>query len=131
MTFAYPWILIALAGLAPLALAGWRRRRLELRVQQRLVARPAVRKMGVAVARSVDELEVNGGGQPGWSLGAAITTAVRRFPDDTRGGRLIVLLSDGEDLGGQVDLAAELAARRGVPIATIGVGSARGARIPV
>jgi len=66
----------------------------------------------------------------GTDLGAAIDLAIRSFPDQEGFHKLLILISDGEDHEGQVLEAAERAARSGISIVTIPVGSEEGAFIP-
>ena len=77
-----------------------------------------------AVAATIDELEI---GLPGHrtDLGRAIGLAVKTFPEDHEGSRVLVLLSDGEDNSGELtgEDAAGLAGSRGIRIHTIGFSS--------
>lgn len=66
----------------------------------------------------------------GTSLAAAIRTALQAFEGHEGKHRALVLLTDGEDNEGGVDEAIELAARAGVRVYTVGVGSAEGELIP-
>ncbi|MDH5509325.1 MAG: VWA domain-containing protein [Nitrospinota bacterium] len=68
---------------------------------------------------------------PGTSIGAAVEDAVAAL---TRGGtvksKVIILVTDGEDLAGEVDRAATAAKKAGVKIFSVGIGSVSGAPIP-
>lgn len=66
----------------------------------------------------------------GTNLGAALTTALGAF--DARAGqdRVLVLITDGEDHEGAIDAAVERAAKAGVRIYTVGLGSSAGVPIP-
>lgn len=66
----------------------------------------------------------------GTDVGAAIRESIAAFGDASHE-RLLVLLTDGESLEGDVLEAADEAQRAGVRVFTIGVGSAEGAFIPV
>lgn len=72
--------------------------------------------------------------QGGSSLAAAIAQAtdLARGSEETGGDRTVVLVSDGEALEDESAAmsAAERAARAGVSIFTIGIGTARGAPVP-
>jgi Ca-activated chloride channel family protein len=59
------------------------------------------------------------------AIGDAIGLAVKRLRDQPEGNRILILLTDGANTAGSIDpiKAAELAAREGVRIYTIGVGS--------
>ncbi len=67
----------------------------------------------------------------GTDIARAIEVGLRAFAEDDGRHRVMVLLSDGEDFGGRVqDMVAE-AARSGVVIFTVGIGSTSGVPIPV
>ncbi|MFC1586284.1 VWA domain-containing protein [Fibrobacterota bacterium] len=68
---------------------------------------------------------------PGTSLGSAIETALKAFDPEERKYRVLVLLTDGEDHSGTAEKWAEEAARQGVTIYTVGIGSASGVPIPI
>ncbi|HEX6132565.1 MAG TPA: VWA domain-containing protein [Longimicrobiales bacterium] len=82
----------------------------------------------------LDALDPNMVSQGGSSLAAAIAQATDlvRGSELTGGDRAVVLLSDGEALEeiDGVEAAADRAARAGVRIITIGVGTAAGERVP-
>jgi Ca-activated chloride channel family protein len=61
----------------------------------------------------------------GTAIGDAIGLAVKKLRDRPEGSRVLILLTDGENTEGSLPprLAAQLAAREGVRIYTIGVGS--------
>ena len=67
----------------------------------------------------------------GTDLASAIKEAERLFDENGNNHRVLVLLTDGEDLQGDVLDAAKAAAKNGMSIYTVGVGSAEGATIPV
>ena len=68
----------------------------------------------------------------GTNLGAAIRTSLGAFGEGEDKYRAIVLVTDGEDTQGADGLhAAEEAARRGIKVYTIGVGSESGEPIPL
>jgi Ca-activated chloride channel family protein len=58
------------------------------------------------------------------AIGDALAVALQQLHGTTRGSGAIVLVSDGENNAGALDplTAAEVAAERGVPVSTIGVG---------
>ncbi len=68
---------------------------------------------------------------PGTSLASAITTANSAFIAKERKYKILVIMTDGEDLEGQIDSAVERAREAGVIIYTVGVGSSEGQPIPV
>jgi len=67
---------------------------------------------------------------PGTSIGDAIRAALDAFPKGAGGGRVLVLISDGEDHKSDPLGAAREAAKMGVVIHTVGLGSAQGDRVP-
>ncbi len=68
---------------------------------------------------------------PGTSLAAAITTADSAFIAKERKYKVLVIVTDGEDLEGQIDSAVDKAREAGVLIYTLGIGSPEGRPIPV
>ncbi len=67
---------------------------------------------------------------PGTSLGAGLARALEMFVDKARNNKVIVLVSDGEDLEGDVEEAVQKAKAAGVVVHTIGVGTEAGAPVP-
>ena len=67
---------------------------------------------------------------PGTSLGAGLTKALDMFVDKNRNNKVIVLVSDGEDLEGEVESAVRKAKEAGVIVHTVGVGTSAGAPVP-
>lgn len=78
----------------------------------------------------LDVLDPGSVTRQGTNLGAAIETAIRSFPEGEDKYKAIVLVTDGEDLAGVGQRAAEEAGKRGIRIETIGVGSESGEPIP-
>jgi len=68
---------------------------------------------------------------PGSDLASALRTAEVALQSEARNVKLLVLFSDGEDLGGGAIAAAEQAAQQGIRVFTVGVGSDAGELIPV
>ncbi|WZL87586.1 VWA domain-containing protein [Salinimicrobium sp. 3283s] len=67
----------------------------------------------------------------GTAIREAIELSKSYFNDDEQTNRVLFLISDGEDHEGNIeDIAAE-AAREGIRIVTIGVGTAKGGPIPI
>lgn len=79
------------------------------------------------VLQSVDETSV---GVPGTDLAKAIDVAGKAFERGSAGSPVLVLLTDGEDNEGQGKGAAERAAKSGMVIYAIGIGTERGAPVP-
>jgi Ca-activated chloride channel homolog len=67
----------------------------------------------------------------GTDLASAIKEAGRLFDENGNNHRVLVLLTDGEDLQGDVIDAAKEAGKKGMAIYTVGVGSPEGASIPI
>jgi Ca-activated chloride channel family protein len=67
---------------------------------------------------------------PGTNIGYALETAANTFKDPEKN-RIIILISDGEDLGGKGVSEATRIAEEGVVVYTLGVGSTEGSPIPL
>lgn len=67
---------------------------------------------------------------PGSNLLAGINAGLATFVDPSRVNRVIVLVSDGEDLEDSLDASIAAAKKAGVVVHTIGVGSAEGGPVP-
>jgi len=67
---------------------------------------------------------------PGSSLGEGLARGLELFVDKERRNKVMVLVSDGEDLGGEVDAAVKQAKEAGVIVHTVGVGTERGEPVP-
>jgi Ca-activated chloride channel family protein len=67
----------------------------------------------------------------GTNIASAIEEAGRLFDEQANNYRVLVLITDGEDLEGSVVDVAKAAAEKGMTIHTVGVGSPEGATIPV
>jgi Ca-activated chloride channel family protein len=69
--------------------------------------------------------------QGGTAIAEAIDTAVRAFKDSGENYRVLVIITDGEDHEAGVAEAAERAAKDGIRIYTVGVGTPDGERVRV
>jgi Ca-activated chloride channel family protein len=71
--------------------------------------------------------------QGGTHIGAALSLAKQLFEHADNGTktRVVVLLSDGEDLTGDVDEAVEALAEAGIRVFAVGIGSEEGEPIPL
>ena len=80
--------------------------------------------------RAIDPDQMQEGGT---NIGAALATAQKVLEGADRGAkdRVVVLLSDGEDLSGEVGEATESLKTAGIKVFTIGIGSPTGEPIPV
>ena len=66
----------------------------------------------------------------GTNLGEALTVTLDAFEEGTRDHRVLVVVTDGEDHEGEIELALERAVDQGVRIHTVGIGSLDGVPIP-
>lgn len=66
----------------------------------------------------------------GTDFAAAMGLAERMFPSDSATGKALILISDGEDHGGEGVRAAEKARKSGIVVHCVSVGTAGGATIP-
>ena len=67
----------------------------------------------------------------GTAIGDAIDLATGFFDDNQQTNRVMFILSDGEDHGGNIEDMARRAAEAGIRIYTIGVGTTKGGPIPI
>jgi Ca-activated chloride channel family protein len=84
-----------------------------------------------AFRESLDALDVNVIPKGGTDIAAAIHEAEAVFNTRTAADKILILITDGEDLGGEAISAAQLATKNGVKIFTVGVGSTTGELVPV
>lgn len=83
-----------------------------------------------AVALFLETMEPGMLPTPGTSLGSGLEAALSLFVDEQRANKVVVLVSDGEDLEGAVERGLRAARSRGVIIHTVGVGTTAGAPVP-
>jgi tetratricopeptide (TPR) repeat protein len=67
---------------------------------------------------------------PGTSLGVGLAKGLDAFVDKERRNKVMVLVSDGEDLEGEVDAAVRRAKEAGVVVHAVGVGTEAGQPVP-
>lgn len=84
-----------------------------------------------AFRESLDALDVNVIPRGGTDIAAAIQEAQAVFKTRSAQEKILVLVTDGEDLGGEALTAAQAAAKDGVKIFTVGVGTAAGDLVPI
>jgi len=84
-----------------------------------------------AFLESLNALDTQVIPRPGTDIATAIYEAQAAFRAQADREKILVLITDGEDLAGNAITAAEAAAKDGVKIFTVGVGSANGELIPV
>jgi Ca-activated chloride channel family protein len=76
----------------------------------------------------LSSVDTDSAGKGGTRIGDAVRTALRSFPREP-GGKLIVLITDGEDHESNPLQAAEAAAKAGVHVVAVGLGSETGSEI--
>lgn len=67
----------------------------------------------------------------GTDLGTALRTAINAFPEESEQYKVLILVSDGEDHQGVAVSLADNAAKTGIRIHTVGLGTTTGSLIPV
>ncbi len=67
---------------------------------------------------------------PGTNIPAALEKAVESFEQKERQHKALILITDGEDHAGEIDKWSEAAAREGIVIYTVGIGTPEGVPIP-
>lgn len=83
-----------------------------------------------AVGLFLDTLEPGAVPGPGSSLKVGIEKGLEMFVDKERRHKVLVLVSDGEDLEGDVEVAVRRAKEAGVVIHCVGVGTESGGPVP-
>lgn len=84
-----------------------------------------------AFAETLNELDTNIIPKGGTNLASAIEEAVTALESQKSNHKILVLITDGEDLEGQGLVAARKATEVGLKIFAVGVGTAQGELIPV
>lgn len=79
----------------------------------------------------LDVVDVDAVPIPGTSIGAAIRRALESFDVDEPTTKVLIIITDGEQTEGDAFAVAEEAAKKGILMYTIGLGSPAGALIPV
>ena len=69
--------------------------------------------------------------RPGTAIGAAIKTAMGAFNEKERKFKVLIVITDGEDQEENAQQLAEDAAKEGIIIYTVGIGSREGVPIPL
>lgn len=78
----------------------------------------------------LEDLDPSDNRKGGTDIGAALTLALDRFDPDAGANQAIVLVTDGEDLTGEGLAAAEDAAKRGIRVHVLGMGTSSGGKVP-
>jgi Ca-activated chloride channel family protein len=84
-----------------------------------------------AVTNYLEDLDINTIPLGGTNLAAAINKALESFGKGEGNTRALVILTDGEELDADGIAAAKRAAREGMRIFTVGIGSPEGSLIPI
>jgi Ca-activated chloride channel family protein len=79
----------------------------------------------------LDVVDVDAVPLPGTDIGAAMNRAMESFDFKEQTTKVIVIITDGESTEGNAFDAAEEAAKKGILLYTIGMGSSSGSPIPV
>lgn len=83
-----------------------------------------------AIGLFLDTLDPGAVASPGTSLGDGLVQGLRLFADQDRRHKAMILVSDGEDLEGEVEAAVAKAKELGVLVHTVGVGTEQGEPVP-
>jgi len=83
-----------------------------------------------AIGLFLETLEPGTVPAPGTSLGQGLVRGLDLFVDKERRNKVMVLVSDGEDLEGDVEPAVARARQMGVVVHTVGVGTVQGQPVP-
>jgi Ca-activated chloride channel homolog len=79
----------------------------------------------------LDIIDVNSAPLPGTAIAKAVRNAIKSFDQEDREHKVLILITDGEDHDSDPVAAAREAAKNGIVIYTIGIGSTTGEPIPV
>ncbi|OGC75887.1 MAG: hypothetical protein A2145_07150 [candidate division Zixibacteria bacterium RBG_16_40_9] len=79
----------------------------------------------------LDNVEVGVVPKPGTAIGEAIHTSILGFNQKEKKHKVLILLTDGEDHESEPVQAAEEAAKEGIKIYSIGIGTGAGEPIPI
>jgi Ca-activated chloride channel family protein len=80
---------------------------------------------------SLDDVTVDTIPVGGTSLANAIYTAMKSYEGGKKQNKILIVITDGEDLEGGVDQAIAMAKHEGIRIFTVGIGAAEGELIPI
>lgn len=67
----------------------------------------------------------------GTAIGAAVELAKRSYPKEDNNQKVLIIISDGENHEGDAEDAIKMAKEKGIKIITVGVGTEKGAPIPI
>lgn len=78
----------------------------------------------------LDATGINSGGRPGTAVSKAIEAATKMYDENEKQFKVLILVTDGEGTEGDALAAAQEAAKQGIRIYTMGVGTPQGEPIP-
>jgi Ca-activated chloride channel homolog len=84
-----------------------------------------------AASLFLDVVDVESVPDPGTAIGSSITQAMKSFDWEAQTQKVLVIITDGENNEGEAVSQAEEAAKKGVMVYTIGMGSPTGVPIPL
>src|SRR3954468_9647480 len=86
---------------------------------------------GAVIDLLLDAIDAGSLPTPGTELAPGVETALRLFGQGSEKHRVLVVLSDGEDWGGGLDLEVSKLKENGVIVYALGVGTPQGATVPI
>ena len=84
-----------------------------------------------AAIESVNDLDTKTIPEGGTNISEAINLAISTFGKSAAGNRALIIFTDGEELSGDAVKVAKSAAKAGLKIFTVGVGTPQGSLIPI
>ena len=85
----------------------------------------------VSAKMFLDNIDPSLIGTQGTDIGRAIDVAMHSFTQDDNTGKAIIVITDGEDHEGNAEEMAQKARRQGINVFILGIGSTKGAPIPL
>jgi len=80
---------------------------------------------------SLEDVQVDSIPVGGTSLSEAIYTAIKSYEGGKKKHKILIIITDGEDLEGGVDRAVAMAKAAGITIFCVGIGTSEGELIPI
>jgi Ca-activated chloride channel family protein len=80
---------------------------------------------------ALDDVDINSIQVGGTSIANAIYKAIDSYKDAKSKEKVLIIITDGEDLEGGLERAVEKARYHGIQISSVGIGSAEGELIPI
>ncbi len=79
----------------------------------------------------INEMHTNMVSSQGTAMKEAIQLSIDHFDEDSKTSKVLVFITDGEDHEGELEEVSREAAQKNIKIFTVGVGTEKGARIPI